>query len=509
MQKICIALFVVLFVGSVEAQPLRSLFGLGVNAGAGYGVNEAIDRPLAGTGRIFLLWQNAFGSHISPDLGAGFIQISSGQTGRWADYTTSINFYDLRLRFNPINSEEWAPYIYGGIGTASYQVLEVPPNAAPDAKLTGSAIFFPIGVGFSHKVGSHLAVSLTAGGNLAMTDDLNPVHDNVHDGWYTGMLGVTYTFDDGPTDSDHDGITDEEELRLGTDPNNADTDGDGISDYDELYKYKTNPLNPDTDGDGLKDGEEILKYRTDPLKKDTDGDGLSDGDEIFRYHTNPLVADTDSDGLSDGDEVLKYHTDPLKQDTDGDNLTDGEEVLRYKTDPLAADTDGDGLTDGEEVKMYHTDPHKMDTDGGGISDGVEVRRGTNPLDAVDDMPVKHAGLDLNIGRSIVLEGVVFETNKAIIKPESEPVLQKVLTTFRDNPTLRVEIRGHTDNTGLRTKNVALSLERAQAVRAWFIAHGVDQSRMTTKGLGPDQPITPNDSPANKQKNRRIEFARTS
>lgn len=69
------------------------------------------------------------------------------------------------------------------------------------------------------------------------------------------------------TDKDFDGLTDEEEKKLGTDPLNPDTDGDGLLDGSEVKKFKTNPLNPDTDGDGMKDGEEVLRGR-DPLKKD-------------------------------------------------------------------------------------------------------------------------------------------------------------------------------------------------------------------------------------------------
>ena len=60
-------------------------------------------------------------------------------------------------------------------------------------------------------------------------------------------------------DSDKDGLTDERETQLGTDPNNADTDGDGLFDKEEVDVYKTNPLNPDTDGDTFKDGDEVKK----------------------------------------------------------------------------------------------------------------------------------------------------------------------------------------------------------------------------------------------------------
>lgn len=59
-------------------------------------------------------------------------------------------------------------------------------------------------------------------------------------------------------DSDRDGLSDNQELQLGTDINRTDTDGDGLSDYAEVTKYKTNPRNADSDGDGFKDGAEVL-----------------------------------------------------------------------------------------------------------------------------------------------------------------------------------------------------------------------------------------------------------
>ena len=115
-------------------------------------------------------------------------------------------------------------------------------------------------------------------------------------------LGVTYRFGaekfvapeflvaagPGDIDSDGDGLTDKEELALGTDPFNPDTDGDGLSDGDEVHIYKTDPLNPDTDFDGLSDGAEVLIYKTDPLNPDTDGGGVSDGHEVIEDGTNPL-----------------------------------------------------------------------------------------------------------------------------------------------------------------------------------------------------------------------------
>ncbi len=89
-------------------------------------------------------------------------------------------------------------------------------------------------------------------------------------------------------DTDGDGLFDDEEIALGTNPKNPDSDNDGLTDYDEVRIYGTDPLNPDTDGDGLTDSEEVKIYGTDPLKWDTDGGGVSDGHEVLIDKTNPL-----------------------------------------------------------------------------------------------------------------------------------------------------------------------------------------------------------------------------
>ena len=89
----------------------------------------------------------------------------------------------------------------------------------------------------------------------------------------------------------------------------VDSDGDGLSDLQEVA-IGTDPYNPDTDADGLTDGEEVLKYVTKPLVEDTDDDFLSDGKEVKVYHTNPLNPDTSGDGMKDGTAV-SLGLDPL------------------------------------------------------------------------------------------------------------------------------------------------------------------------------------------------------
>lgn len=117
-------------------------------------------------------------------------------------------------------------------------------------------------------------------------------------------------------------------------PTATDTDGDGLSDEDEAV-YGSDPLNSDYDADGLLDGEEVNRFGSDPVNNDSDGDGLVDGDEVDQFGSNPASTDGDGDGLGDADEIYSYGTSPSNFDTDGDGVADGDEVAAG-TDPTDA-----------------------------------------------------------------------------------------------------------------------------------------------------------------------------
>jgi len=172
----------------------------------------------------------------------------------------------------------------------------------------------------------------------------------------------------GQQDSDGDGLTNQREAELGTDPNNPDGDGDELWDGDEVLRNGTDPKNRDTDVDELTDGEEVLRRGTDPKNPDTDGDRLKDGEEV-RLGTDPKNPDSDADTLGDADEV-QVGTNPLNPDTDGDRLIDGDEV-RLSTNPLNPDTDNDRLMDGSESNDC-PNFFNPDTDGDAIIDGLDI-----------------------------------------------------------------------------------------------------------------------------------------
>ena len=552
MRKV-ILMALVLVVGStginVFSQSLSTKVHFGVEGNAIIPQNE-FDMSVKGGFRGFFRY--GFNDSWRVEFGAGYVNYA-GKDFTGAEYATDVVPVDLRALWFPFGFERVSPYAYLGVGALNWNNIKVPKSFSiqwpqKGVEKTGWTLLVPAGIGVDYAVTENFSLGLTGGFNYTFSDDLNHYKDgDPKDVYYNAGLHLLFGGTNINKDTDGDGLLDKEELEIyKTDPYKANTDGDGLNDGDEVLKHKTNPVVADTDGDGLKDGEEINKYGTNALKADTDGDGLNDGDEVLKHKTDPLKADTDGDKLSDFDEVSKHMTNPLKVDTDGDTLSDYDEVMTHKTNPLKADTDGDGLNDAEELNQYKTNPLKADTDGdkledgkeltqfktdplkadtdgeglndfdelmsyktnplktdtdaGSVNDKVEVDRGTDPLNADDDV------IKMNV--PMVLEGIVFETGSANISPQSEATLNKAYKTLTAYPEISVEIQGHTDNVGSRAFNMNLSQKRAESVMAWMVAKGIDAGRMTAKGFGPDKPIVPNDSDANKQKNRRIEFVRT-
>jgi len=421
----------------------------------------------------------------------------------YGEFETTIIPLHLRFRVHPFDVKGWNPYFYVGGGVVNYSVDTKPTKTGAAIEEDGWQAIVPAGIGAEFALGERVLLDFSIGGAMTSTYDLdgyNSGSEDIWDSYLNAALGLTFTGENCKADKDNDGIGKCDEKKIGTDPLNPDTDGDGLNDGEEYLTHKTDPLKADTDGDGLGDATEVKETTTNPLVVDTDGDGLNDGEEVNNYKTNPLVVDTDKDGLSDSDEVMKHKTNPLKADTDGEGLTDGDEVMKHKTDPLKADSDGEGLSDSEEVLKYKTNPLKKDTDAGTVDDFTEVKRGTDPLNAEDDV--------VKIGVPIVLEGITFDVNKTTIKPESENTLMKALKTLQTYQDISVEISGHTDSDGSNKKNQKLSEGRAESVKAWLVAKGIDAGRISTKGYGEDKPISDNKTKEGKQKNRRIEFTRT-
>ncbi len=111
-----------------------------------------------------------------------------------------------------------------------------------------------------------------------------------------------------------------------------------------------------------------------------------------------------------------------------------------------------------------------------------------------------------VGEKIVLVGIYFDFNSAVIKPESYPVLDDAARVLKARPKMRVEISGHTDSIGSDSYNQKLSFQRANSVKQYFVTyHNIDPSRLNAVGYGERQPIADNRTKSGRDLNRRIEF----
>lgn len=235
----------------------------------------------------------------------------------------------------------------------------------------------------------------------------------------------------------------------------------------------------------------------------------------------PVDTDRDKDGvLNDMDKcpdvsgLAKYNGCPIP-DTDGDGINDELDkcpavagLAKYNGCPIP-DTDGDGINDELDkcpavagIAKYGGCPIP-DTDGDGVNDEEDK------CPAVAG-PASNFGCP-EIKKEIVAKinkaagSIYFATGSAKLLAKSNASLNAVAKTLSENPELKVHIDGHTDNTGTEAKNQTLSEQRANAVKAYLVKKGVDESRLEAQGFGQSKPIADNKTAAGRTKNRRVEL----
>lgn len=149
----------------------------------------------------------------------------------------------------------------------------------------------------------------------------------------------------------------------------------------------------------------------------------------------------------------------------------------------------------------------------GVQAGVSLLLGAGPRKKEEEKPpVKDTTQAKPVSPALapvavptVLAGVTFLAGSAKLTLSSQGPLDQAVVRLRERGDLRVLIEGHTDNVGSRDANIALSKARADAVRDYFISKGIAANRLTTVGIGPDQPIVSNDTPEGRAKNNRIQL----
>lgn len=112
---------------------------------------------------------------------------------------------------------------------------------------------------------------------------------------------------------------------------------------------------------------------------------------------------------------------------------------------------------------------------------------------------------IEVGLTVRMKNIYFDFNKTTLKPESFVELNKVVDFLQGNPTVEIEIAGHTDSKGTDEYNANLSQGRSQSVVDYLVQQGIDVSRLTAKGYGESKPIDTNDTPEGQANNRRVEF----
>jgi OmpA-OmpF porin, OOP family len=138
-------------------------------------------------------------------------------------------------------------------------------------------------------------------------------------------------------------------------------------------------------------------------------------------------------------------------------------------------------------------PERKDSDGDGVYDDE------------DQCPGTPAGARVNAVGCWVLENVLFDFDKAVIKPEAYHLLDEVVEIMKKNPGMTVELQGHTCNIGTQEYNMGLSLRRANAVADYLENNGVSGNLLTTKGFGFSKPVALNGTEFGRSLNRRVEL----
>jgi len=209
-------------------------------------------------------------------------------------------------------------------------------------------------------------------------------------------------------------------------------------------------------------------------------------------------------------------------DADGDGVADGPDQcpntpagVTVDATGCPVDSDKDGVPDGLDKCPNTPAGTEVDTagcqrvtdsDGDGIDDTKDKCPGTAAGTRVDS-----AGCPILFTEAktpVVLRGVTFETGRSALKPDSYTILDIVAASLVANPDIKIEIAGHTDNTGSLATNTRLSQARAESVRAYLARKGVAPERMVAKGYGPTQPVAPNTTPDGRAQNRRVELRQT-
>jgi OOP family OmpA-OmpF porin len=250
----------------------------------------------------------------------------------------------------------------------------------------------------------------------------------------------------------------------------GDRDGDGIPDNEDKC------IDQPEDHDAVEDGDGC------PEDQDTDGDGVADSVDLCVAEPEDLDGYLDTDGCPE-------------EDNDVDRIVDANDKCPVEAEDPDGFQDEDGCPD-------------LDNDGDELKDVEDSCPNEHGLTSEHGCPKMYRDVLVTDSAVVIKQQVHFETNKAVIKPDSFGLLDTVALALSDYPMLRVEVQGHTDDKGPDKRNLKLSQKRADAVRQYLISRGIEPFRMTAMGYGESRPIDSNKTTDGRAANRRVEFVRT-
>jgi outer membrane protein OmpA-like peptidoglycan-associated protein len=264
---------------------------------------------------------------------------------------------------------------------------------------------------------------------------------------------------------------------------------------DPVAQPKTENALPDADKDGVPDVRDACSNTTAgstvdaegcAVYRDTDGDGVVDKKDVCP-NTNPIDA-VDGVGCT------------LDKDSDGDGVPNARDRCVATAAGTAVDSVGCPLAAPVAAAP------EVDSDHDTVPDSRDACPAT-PVGTKVDATGCAIPLFKNNDRTVTLRGVNFEPWKDDLLPASTMVLDEVARQLVESPEVKVEIGGHTDSRGTPSRNLRLSLARAETVRAYLIMKGVDGDRLVARGYGLSKPITSNTTAAGRAMNRRVELRR--
>jgi outer membrane protein OmpA-like peptidoglycan-associated protein len=276
--------------------------------------------------------------------------------------------------------------------------------------------------------------------------------------------------------------------------------------------FNRNLRAPDADGDGVPDSLDACPNTpagatvdSTGCQPDSDKDGVIDA--VDACPDTPRGTPVDAKGCPlDSDKDGVFDTIDACPDTPAGTPVDAKGCPR--------DSDGDGVID--TIDACPNTPAGTKVDGTGCPLPPPDSDGDGVPDTLDACPATPAGTTVDAkgcppvfenGASFTLVGVTFETSRAVLRSTSIPTLDEVAAKLLANPTVRVEISGHTDNTGNAAANQRLSQARAETVRAYFISKGIAAERLVAKGYGSTKPVATNGTIEGRAENRRVELTK--